>query len=206
MKPTSDIGVERLKSFASCTTTQLTLSVSALPTARVGGADTGRQRRAAVYPRLHRTLFEWKELRERFHQDSSRFHLLSCQRCSQVCRWLCADGNRESTAGDQSGFRDHLRRYPQLKNKPIVIGESDPDGCAACQGAQPGVSQLDDVFELHGCEASRGSLNLLKSTDVNLEGALTWAFEFEEQPLLRRLSRAGDKRYRPAGAECLQDV
>jgi xylan 1,4-beta-xylosidase len=25
--------------------------------------------------------------------------------------------------------------YPELKNKPIVIGESDPEGCAACQGA-----------------------------------------------------------------------
>lgn len=28
--------------------------------------------------------------------------------------------------------------FPSLKNKPLVIGESDPDGCAACQGPQLG--------------------------------------------------------------------
>ncbi len=26
--------------------------------------------------------------------------------------------------------------FPEVKNKPIVIGESDPEGCAACQGPQ----------------------------------------------------------------------
>ena len=28
--------------------------------------------------------------------------------------------------------------FPELKSKPIVIGESDPEGCAACQGPQLG--------------------------------------------------------------------
>ena len=28
--------------------------------------------------------------------------------------------------------------FPSLTNKPLVIGESDPDGCAACQGPQLG--------------------------------------------------------------------
>ncbi len=31
-----------------------------------------------------------------------------------------------------------IASYPALKNTPIVIGESDPDGCAACQGPQLG--------------------------------------------------------------------
>ena len=26
--------------------------------------------------------------------------------------------------------------FPELKDKPIVIGECDPEGCAACQGPQ----------------------------------------------------------------------
>ena len=33
--------------------------------------------------------------------------------------------------------------------------------------------------------------DLAEKHGVNLEGALTWAFEFEDQPLLRRLPRAG---------------
>jgi len=35
----------------------------------------------------------------------------------------------------EDGFRI-IASYPELKNKPIVIGESDPEGCAACQGPQ----------------------------------------------------------------------
>lgn len=31
-----------------------------------------------------------------------------------------------------------VAKFPQLKDKPIVIGESDPEGCAACQGPQNG--------------------------------------------------------------------
>lgn len=27
-----------------------------------------------------------------------------------------------------------IARYPEFANTPIVIGESDPEGCAACQG------------------------------------------------------------------------
>ena len=27
-----------------------------------------------------------------------------------------------------------IRSFPELENKPVVIGESDPEGCAACQG------------------------------------------------------------------------
>src|SRR5262249_22782664 len=28
--------------------------------------------------------------------------------------------------------------FPELRSKPIIIGESDPEGCAACQGPQLG--------------------------------------------------------------------
>src|SRR5690606_6918913 len=28
-----------------------------------------------------------------------------------------------------------IARYPELRDTPVVIGESDPEGCAACQGA-----------------------------------------------------------------------
>jgi xylan 1,4-beta-xylosidase len=74
-----------------------------------------------------------------------------------------------------------IANVPELKNKPIVIGESDPDGCAACQGPQLGYrnttmysSYTAATFAReHGLAARRG---------VNLDAALTWAFEFEDQP------------------------
>ena len=33
----------------------------------------------------------------------------------------------------EDGFK-MIASFPELKSKPIVIGESDPEGCAACQG------------------------------------------------------------------------
>jgi xylan 1,4-beta-xylosidase len=74
-----------------------------------------------------------------------------------------------------------IASYPQLKNKPIVIGESDPDGCAACQGAQLGYRN-STMYSSYTAASFAREFKLAEKYGVNLEGALTWAFEFEEQP------------------------
>jgi xylan 1,4-beta-xylosidase len=71
--------------------------------------------------------------------------------------------------------------FPELKDKPIVIGESDPDGCAACQGPQLGYRNTT-VFSSYTAAAFARKHDLAAKHGVNLEGALTWAFEFEDQP------------------------
>jgi xylan 1,4-beta-xylosidase len=71
--------------------------------------------------------------------------------------------------------------YPELRNKPIVIGESDPDGCAACQGAQLGY-RSSTMYSSYTAAAFARKHQLAEKHGVNLEGALTWAFEFEDQP------------------------
>ncbi|HZR18207.1 MAG TPA: beta-xylosidase, partial [Verrucomicrobiae bacterium] len=37
----------------------------------------------------------------------------------------------------EGGFRT-VAEFPELKDKPVIIGECDPEGCAACQGPQLG--------------------------------------------------------------------
>lgn len=71
--------------------------------------------------------------------------------------------------------------YPETKNKPIVIGESDPDGCAACQGTQLGYRN-STMFSSYTAAVFPRKFALADKHGVNLEGALTWAFEFENQP------------------------
>ena len=71
--------------------------------------------------------------------------------------------------------------FPELKGKPIVIGESDPDGCAACQGPQLGYRNSTMFSSYTAAVFARKHL-LAEKHGVNLEGALTWAFEFEDQP------------------------
>ncbi|HEY5227705.1 MAG TPA: beta-xylosidase, partial [Opitutaceae bacterium] len=74
-----------------------------------------------------------------------------------------------------------ISAVPELKSKPIVIGESDPEGCAACQGPQNGYRN-GTMYSSYtaACFARIRDLAVLRG--VNLDGALTWAFEFEDQP------------------------
>ena len=74
-----------------------------------------------------------------------------------------------------------IAKYPELKGKPIVIGESDPDGCAACQGPQLGYRN-GTMYSSYTAASFARKYELADRHGVNLEGALTWAFTFEDQP------------------------
>ena len=81
------------------------------------------------------------------------------------------------------GFR-MIASYPELKSKPIVIGESDPDGCAACSAQvypQNGYRN-GTLYASYTAASFVRKHDLAERHGVNLEGALTWAFEFEDQP------------------------
>ncbi|MBL9134857.1 MAG: hypothetical protein JNK85_03270 [Verrucomicrobiales bacterium] len=89
------------------------------------------------------------------------------------------------------GIATHLREidrgfaliasYPELRRTPIVIGESDPEGCAACQGPQLAYRN-GTMYSSYTAAAFARKHDLAARHGVNLEGALTWAFEFEDQP------------------------
>jgi xylan 1,4-beta-xylosidase len=82
--------------------------------------------------------------------------------------------------GIDEGFRI-IASYPELREVPIVIGESDPDGCAACQGPQLGYRN-GTMYSSYTAASFARKQELAQKHGVNLEGALTWAFEFENQP------------------------
>jgi len=82
--------------------------------------------------------------------------------------------------GIDKGFAK-IAAVPELKSKPIVIGESDPDGCAACQGPQLGYRNTT-MYSSYTAASFAREYTLADKHGVNLEGALTWAFEFEDQP------------------------
>lgn len=73
---------------------------------------------------------------------------------------------------------------PELKGKPIIIGESDPDGCAACPTTfypQNGYRN-GTLYASYTAATFARKLDLADKHGVNFEGAVTWAFEFENQP------------------------
>ncbi len=74
-----------------------------------------------------------------------------------------------------------IASFPELKKTPIIIGESDPEGCAACQGEQLGYRN-GTMYSSYTAASFARKHDLADKHRVNFEGALTWAFEFEDQP------------------------
>jgi xylan 1,4-beta-xylosidase len=98
------------------------------------------------------------------------------------------DGHVQMNMGRQlqdinTGFK-FVASYPQLKNLPVVIGESDPEGCAACgMKTNPSNGYRNGTMYSSYTAASFARKYLLAdSFKVNFLGAVTWAFEFEDQP------------------------
>ncbi len=74
--------------------------------------------------------------------------------------------------------------FPELKNTPIVIGESDPEGCAACpMRTNPSNAYRNGtMYSSYTAEQLARTFELADRHQVNLMGSVTWAFEFEDQP------------------------
>jgi xylan 1,4-beta-xylosidase len=70
---------------------------------------------------------------------------------------------------------------PEWRNTPIVLGESDPEGCAACQGPQNGYRN-GPLYGVSVAEATARTWELAREHGVRVQGAVTWAFTFEDQP------------------------
>ena len=83
--------------------------------------------------------------------------------------------------------------YPEWKNTPIILGESDPEGCAACKGPQNGYRN-GPLYGVSVAEAIARQNELAAKYGVTLQGAVTWALEFEDQPVFagfRELATGG---------------
>ena len=76
--------------------------------------------------------------------------------------------------------------FPELKSKPIVVGESDPDTCAGCDSDVPKNAKYayrnTTLYSSYTAESFAREHEIAARRGVNLEGVLTWAFEFEGQP------------------------
>jgi xylan 1,4-beta-xylosidase len=83
--------------------------------------------------------------------------------------------------------------FPEFKKTPLVIGECDPEGCAACTGPQE-TYRNGTMYSSYTAATFPRAMDIAEQHGVNLQGALTWAFEFEDQPPFagfRALASAG---------------
>ena len=83
----------------------------------------------------------------------------------------------------QTGFKI-TASYPETKNLPVIIGESDPEGCAACGMATnpENAYRNGTLYSSYTAASFARKYQLEDETKVNFLGAVSWSFEFEDQP------------------------
>lgn len=76
-----------------------------------------------------------------------------------------------------------INSFPELKNIPIIIGECDPEGCAACSVKRdPKYGYRNGTMYSSYTAASFARIyELMDLHKVNLQGVVSWSFEFEDQ-------------------------
>jgi xylan 1,4-beta-xylosidase len=74
--------------------------------------------------------------------------------------------------------------YPELRQLPIILGENDPEGCAACgvQTNPDNAYRNGTMFSSYTAASYARLYTLADQNQVNLLGAISWSFEFENQP------------------------
>ncbi len=74
--------------------------------------------------------------------------------------------------------------FPEYRRTPIILGESDPEGCAACSArSNPQNSYRNGpLYAAYTAETLDNIFFLASREHINFLGAVTWAFEFEGQP------------------------
>jgi xylan 1,4-beta-xylosidase len=98
------------------------------------------------------------------------------------------DGHAQMNVGhslrDISDGFEIVASFPTLRNLPIILSESDPEGCAACAASLHPENGYRNTAQYASYEAELldGTLRLAARKHVNLQGAITWAFTFPGQP------------------------
>ena len=151
----------------------------ALPTARVGGPDSagsgGQWTRSFLEHGLRGTNYATGKIGTPL--DFVAFHAKGAP--------TYVDGHvRMGMANQLRAVNDGfalVASFPELRKTPIIIGESDPEGCAACQGPA-NAYRNGTMYSSYTAASFVRKHDLADRHGVNFEGALTWAFTFEDQP------------------------
>jgi xylan 1,4-beta-xylosidase len=92
-------------------------------------------------------------------------------------------GVARQLASIEQGFKI-VASFPEWHNTPIILGESDPEGCAACSArTHPQNAYRNGAqYASYTGEVLNTIYELSRREQINFAGAITWSFEFEDQP------------------------
>ena len=82
-----------------------------------------------------------------------------------------------------------IEKFPTLRQLPVVLTESDPESCAACDATSHPENnyRLTSQYASYEAELLSGALALAQRHHINIEGSIAWAFTFPGQPIFAGL-------------------
>lgn len=154
----------------------------ALPTAKIGGSDVtgGGEKFQKVF--LQHCFSDTNYVTGKIGSplDIILFHAKGSPR---IINGHVQMGISNQLRNINDGFK-LITSFPQAKGLPIVIGESDPEGCAACgmKTNPQNAYRNGTMYSSYTAASFARKYALADMYNVNFKGAVSWSFEFEDQP------------------------
>jgi xylan 1,4-beta-xylosidase len=113
--------------------------------------------------------------------DFIAFHAKGTTRLDEQGRVEMNLRNQLKTIATYGGI---IAEFPEFAALPIYIGESDPEGCAGCPATLDPERDYrrTSQFAAYTAASFMRKQDLLARTGGNLQGAVSWAFTFADQP------------------------
>ncbi len=158
----------------------------ALPTARIGGLNIAGTSSATATKWMHafisHCLYEnnFATGKKGSPLDAILFHAKGNPRFKDGVVWM----NMVPQLRDIEAGIKIARSYQETKNLPLIVGESDPEGCAACgMATNPANAYRNStMYSSYTAVTFARKYELADKFGANLIGAVSWSFEFENQP------------------------
>ncbi len=158
----------------------------ALPTARIGGLDIAGTSSAGAIKFMHafirHCLYETNFATGKTGSplEALLFHAKGSPSIKNGVVWM----NMAPQLRDINTGMNIAAAYPETKNLPLIVGESDPEGCAACgMATNPSNGYRNGtMYSSYTAAVFARKYELAEQNRANLIGAVSWSFEFEQQP------------------------
>jgi len=154
----------------------------ALPTARIGGPHTTGGGVKFLRTFIRHCLKDTNAVTGKTGSplDFVAFH---AKGSPKVVNGVVQMGIRSQLKNMKDNF-EVIASFPEMKNIPVIIGESDPEGCAACgmETNPENAYRNGTMYSSYTAASIAREYELADRYGVNLIGAVNWSFEFENQP------------------------
>jgi xylan 1,4-beta-xylosidase len=84
-----------------------------------------------------------------------------------------------------NGHMEVIKSFPEYQDLPMVIGEADPEGCAACsvaRGSPQNAYRNGAMYSGYTAASFARIYELADQYQANLAGVLSWSFTFASRP------------------------